>query len=351
MSDLIPDDYAATLEALKQQVHSARLRVQRKANNELLQLWWSIGRTILDRQEQAAWGDKILARLADDLRREFPSMKGFSVTNLKYMRRFATSWTAPELIGQRPVDQLAWGQVIDLMTKLDDPQLRDWYAAKSVFHGWSRPVLAHQITTRLHEREAAAPSNFAGALEQLDSDQAQELTKDPYALEFLAVDGDVSERELEQRMVDRILDTMRELGPGLAFVGRQVHFDVEGDSYYADLIFFHLEQLRYVVIELKTTKFDPRDAGQLGFYVALVDDRLRIHDKHQPTIGILLVAGKNDTVVRYSLAGSNQPMAVSRYQLAPETQKALPNEEAIARAFADELASAADDAETETGNL
>lgn len=117
-----------------------------------------------------------------------------------------------------------------------------------------------------------------------------------------------------------------------------MHFDVVGDDYFADLLFFHVEQLRYVVIELKVTKFDPRDAGQLGFYVALVDDRLRIRAKHQPTIGILLVAEKNDTVVRYALAGSAQPVAVSRYQLSPDAQKALPDEQAIVLAFANELA-------------
>ncbi|WP_431074830.1 PDDEXK nuclease domain-containing protein [Microbacterium phyllosphaerae] len=264
-------------------------------------------------------------------------MTGFSITNLKYMRRFADAWTMPDPIGQWPVDQLPCGQVIDLITKLDDQELRDWYASKSAFHGWSRPVLAHQISTRLHEREAAAPSNFAGALERGDSDQAQEITKDPYALLFLAIDSDATERQLEQRMVDRILDTMHELGPGFAFVGRQVHLDIDGDDFYIDLLFFHVEQLRYVVIELKTTKFDPRDAGQLGFYVAAVDDRFRIPRKHQPTVGILLVAGKNDTVVRYALASTTQPVAVSRYELTEEAQKALPDESAITRAFAEEL--------------
>ena len=338
MSDLVPDDYASTLEDLKRHVRTARLSVQRKANNELLRLWWQIGRTILERQEQASWGDGVLPRLASDLRAEFPTMKGFSVTNLKYMRRFAESWTKPDSIGQRPVDQLPWGQVIDLITKLDDRSLRDWYAGKSAFHGWSRPVLAHQIATRLHEREAAAPSNFASALERTDSDQAQELTKDPYALQFLAIDGDATERELEQRMVDRILDTMHELGPGFAFVGRQVHLDIDGDDFYIDLLFFHVEQLRYIVIELKTPKFDPRDAGQLGFYVAAVDDRFRIPHKHEPTVGILLVAGKNDTVVRYALASTTQPVAVSRYELTEDAQRALPDETTIARAFADELA-------------
>lgn len=253
------------------------------------------------------------------------------------MRRFAEAWPDPTAIVQHPVGLLPWGHFIELLDKLDAPGLRDWYAAKDAHHGWSRSVLAHQISTRLHEREAAAPSNFAGTLEQCDSGQAQELTKDPYALQFLAVDSDVSERELEQRLGDRILETMRELGPGFAFVGRQVHLDVDGDDFYIDLLFFHVEQLRYVVIELKTTTFDPRDAGQLGFYVAVVDDRLRIPNKHEPTVGILLVAGKNDTVVRYALASTTQPVAVSRYELTGEAQKALPDEATIARAFADEL--------------
>ena len=128
----------------------------------------------------------------------------------------------------------------------------------------------------------------------------------------------------------------------LDVVGRQVHFDVDGDDFYVDLLFFHVDQLRYVVIESKASKFHPRDAGQLGFYVALVDDRLRRPDKHQPTVGILLVAGKNDTVVRYALASTSQPVAVSRYELTQEAQNALPDEEAIARAFADELARGAE---------
>lgn len=334
-ADLVPDDYAVTLDNLKQYVHAARLRVQRRANSELLQLWWHIGRTIHDRQAKEAWGTNVLARLAADLRAEFPSMKGFSPANLAYMRRFAAAWPEREAILQQPVGELPWGHVVLLLDKLDDQGLRDWYAAKDAHHGWSRAVLGHQIATRLHEREAAAPSNFAGVLERPDSDQAQELTKDPYALQFLAIDGDATERELEQRMVERILDTMRELGPGLAFVGRQLHFDVDGDDYYLDLLFFHVEQLRYVVIELKMTKFDPRDAGQLGFYVALVEDRMR-KPQHAPTVGILLVADKNETVVRYALAGTTQPVAVSRYDLSPADQAALPAEETLTR-LADEL--------------
>lgn len=340
---LVPDDYATTLEELKQHVHAARFQTQRKANTELLKLWWRIGRTILERQRQEAWGTGVLERLAKDLRAEFPAMKGFSVANLRYMRRFTEAWPEEDAIRQRPVGELPWGHVIELLDKLDDQQLRDWYAAKDVVLGWSRSVLAHQITSRLHEREAAAPTNFAGALEHPDSELAQHLTRDPYTLSFLAIDGDTAERELEARLVDRIVETLHELGPGFAFVGRQVHFDVDGDDFFVDLLFFHIQQLRYVVIELKTTKFDPRDAGQLGFYVSLVDDKLRIRDKHEPTVGILLVAGKNDAVVRYALASTTQPVAVSRYELTEEAQAALPDETTIARAFTEELARGSDE--------
>ncbi|MBC7596994.1 MAG: DUF1016 domain-containing protein [Kineosporiaceae bacterium] len=336
MSSLVPTDYPATLESIRRLVHEARYIAQRRVNTELLRLYWQIGATIIQRQKTAPWGSKVLAQLSVDLRAEFPSARGFSPANLKYMRRFAEAWPALDAIGQRPVGQLPWGHVIELIEKLDDAELRDWYSAKDVAQGWSRPVLAHQIKTHLHLREGAAPSNFPHALERADSELAQQITKDPFTLEFLAIDGDAVERQLEDRLVERIIDTLRELGPGFAFVGRQVHFDVDGDDFFVDLLFFHVDQLRYVVIELKTTKFEPRDAGQLGFYVALVEDRLR-GDQHQPTVGMLLVADKNESVVRYALAGTTQPIAVSRYDLSPAEQAALPSEDALTRAFALEL--------------
>ena len=336
MSSLVPSDYVATLENIKRLVHEARYVAQRRVNTELLRLYWQIGAVIIERQRTAPWGSKVLNQLSADLRAEFPTAKGFSLANLKYMRRFAEAWPDKDAIGQRAVGRLPWGHVIELLEKLDDAELREWYSAKDIAQGWSRPVLAHQIKTELHLREGAAPSNFPLALERTDSELAQQLTKDPFTLEFLAIDGDAAERQLEDRLVERIIDTLRELGPGFAFVGRQVHFDVDGDDFFVDLLFFHIDQLRYVVIELKTTKFEPRDAGQLGFYVALVEDRLR-REQHQPTVGMLLVADKNESVVRYALAGTSQPIAVSRYDLSPAEQAALPAEDALTRAVALEL--------------
>lgn len=332
MTTLEPSDYAATLEDLKRRVRDARFTAQRRVNTELILLYQSIGQTLLERTESEAWGSGVITQLANDLRAEFPEMKGFSPSNLKYMRLFARGWPDRDAIGQQPAGQLPWGHLMLLLDKLDTLELRDWYAAAAVRHGWTRDVLRHQIATAFHDRAAAAGSNFAQALERTDSELAQQITKDPYILDFLALDGDASERVLEQGLVDRIIDTLRELGAGFAFVGRQVHFDVDGDDFYIDLLFFHTEQLRYVVVELKTGKFKPEHSGQLGFYVALVDERLR-RPQHAHTVGILLCSDKNASVVRYALASSQAPIAVSSYDLLPAAAKAaLPSEDELTRA-------------------
>ncbi len=294
--------------------------------------------TILLRQGQEGWGTKVIARLAEDLRTEFPEMRGFSPRNLAYMRAFAAAWSQQETV-QQAVAQLPWGHITVLLDRLDDQAARNWYAEHAVRHCWSRNVLEHHIRTGAHQRLEAAPTNFADVLPAGESDLAQQLTKDPYVLDFLALDGDAKERHLEQALVDRIIDTLRELGEGFAFVGRQVHFDVDGDDFYVDLLFFHVEQLRYVVVELKTGKFRPEYLGQLGFDVALVDDRLR-RTQHADTVGLLLVADKTDAVVRYSLAGQQTPVGVASYDLLPpDARAALPSERDLANALrtADEL--------------
>lgn len=331
--DLIPSDYAAALTELKAEVRAARFTAQRQVNREMVRLYWRIGRSLSSRASSEAWGSKVVPRLADDLRAEFPDMRGFSGRNLRYMRAFAEAWPFDSEFGQQAVAQLPWGHITVLLDRLGDQQTQDWYAGQAAAHGWSRNVLDHHIRSQSHERLAAAPSNFETTLASTDSDLAQQLTKDPYVLDFLAVDGDSKERDLEEAMVDRIIGTLRELGPGFSFVGRQVHFDVGGDDFYVDLLFFHVIQLRYVVVELKTGKFEPSFAGQLGFYVALVDNILRL-PQHADTVGILLVTGKNDAVVRYSLGGAGAPVAVSSYDLLPpEIQASLPSEGDITRAL------------------
>jgi predicted nuclease of restriction endonuclease-like (RecB) superfamily len=326
--------YDEALRDVKGSVRAARLVAQRRVSSELVQLYWRIGTTLNAHVERHRWGSAVMTRLAGDLRRAFPEMRGFSTRNLFYMRALARTWP-DEAEVQRSVALLPWGHVITLVERLDDAAVRDWYVSRSLAHGWSRDVLEHHIRTGLHDRSASAPTNFAQTLGPPQSDLARQLTKDPYVLDFLAIDGDARERELEQALVDRIIDTLRELGEGFAFVGRQVPFEVDGEDFLVDLLFFHVEQLRYVVIELKTGRFHPEQLGQLGFYVALVDDRLR-RPQHADTVGLLLVAGKTDAVVRYSLAGQRAPVAVSSYDLLPEAERAaLPSEAVLARAVRD----------------
>ncbi len=336
-SDLesLPEDYPEVLAQLKERVRVARLSAQRRVNTELIRLYWSIGNTILGRQETQRWGAGVVRRLAEDLRAEFPAMKGFSRSNLFYMRSFAQAWPDGEQVVQQAAGLLPWGHILVLLDKLNSQDDRDWYAEKATEHGWSRNVLTNQIMNRTRERIGSAPTNFDGRLASPDSDLARQLAKDPYVFDFLDLTDEVAERDLEQALMDRIVETLREFGAGFAFVGRQVHFDVDGDDFFVDLLFFHTEQLRYVVVELKTGKFQPAFTGQLGFYIAVVDDKMR-RDFHRPTVGILICSEHNAQTVRYALGQTGSPMAVSSYtyDTLPEAeQQALPTAEQIAAAL------------------
>ncbi|MGO4188517.1 PDDEXK nuclease domain-containing protein [Pseudarthrobacter sp. TAF60_1] len=323
----LPADYAELLEALKTRISGARIHAQRTVNTLVIELYWSLGRDIIGRQAREGWGSGVIRRLAADLAASFPDMKGLSYRNLQYMTAMVRAWDATENVPQL-VAHLPWGHIRTILDKAASAEEREWYAAAAVQYGWSRNVLLNMMMNHSMERTGTAPSNFSRQLAAPDSELAQQMAKDPYNFEFLGLSGDVAERDLENALMSRITETLRELGPGFAFVGRQVHFDVDGDDFYVDLLFFHIEQSRYVVIELKTGKFQPEFAGKLNFYVALVDDVLR-RDHHNETIGILICGTKNDRSVRYSLGRSTSPMAVAAYtydKLPPAEQQALPNE-------------------------
>ncbi len=308
----LPAGYAALLEDLKRDVAATRWRAQRVVNTELVALYWRLGHAILNQQQAEGWGTRVIERLAADLRAAFPEMRGLSRSNLFYMRSLAAAWPEQAVV-QQPVGRLPWGHLTVLLDKLTDRTERDWYAAAALEHGWSRNVLTHQIMNRLHDRAGAAPSNFTDQLPAADSELAQQLTRDPYVLDFLDLTGPAAERDLETALVDRLQAFLLELGHGFAFVGRQYHFQVDGDDFYIDLLFFNWAQSRFVVIELKIGRFQPEHTGKLGFYVAWIDENLRDPDRHSPTIGILLCAGRNDNVVRYSLANTTAPLAVADY--------------------------------------
>jgi predicted nuclease of restriction endonuclease-like (RecB) superfamily len=329
----VPVDYAAWLADLKARIHRERLRVVLASNAVMVLLYWDIGRSILDKQADQGWGSRVIDRLAADLRDAFPEMKGFSPRNLKYMRAFAAAWPDRKIV-QASLAQLPWYHHIALLEKLDSPEPRLWYAAKTLEHGWSRNILAVQIETQAHRRHGKAQTNFPATLPQPDSDMAVQVFKDPYLFDFLGTDAPRRETELEQGLVAHIQKFLLELGQGFAFVGRQVHLEIGGDDFYLDLLFYHLKLRRYVVIELKARKFQPGDGAQLGMYMTAVD-RLLCHSDDKPTLGLLLVREKNRVMVEYALGGNTKPISVAEWDtrlthaLPEELQASLPTIEQI----------------------
>ncbi|MBI3104095.1 MAG: DUF1016 domain-containing protein [Candidatus Rokubacteria bacterium] len=275
-------------------------------------LYWDIGRMILDRQERAGWGAKVIDRLSSDLREATPEMQGLSPRNLKYMRAFAAAWPEREIV-QRVVAQLPWRQNIALLERLDDEKTRLWYAEQTLQQGWSRDILALQIDGRAHERRGKALTNFKATLPPADSDMAAQVFKDPYLFDFLGTADPRREREVEQALVDHIQRFLLELGSGFAFVGRQVHLEFASRDYFLDLLFYHLKLRCYVVIELKAVPFDPAFIGQINVYLSAVDDLLR-HPGDKPTIGLLLCRSKDRIVVEYALRDLKKPIGVAGWE-------------------------------------
>jgi predicted nuclease of restriction endonuclease-like (RecB) superfamily len=318
---------------LKARIRTTQQRIAVAANQELVLLYWQIGRDILARQAHQGWGAKVIDRLSHDLHNAFPQMKGFSRANLMYMRAFADAWGDGQIV-QRLVGQLPWGHNLVLLSKLKDEPTRLRYAQRAIEQGWSRSVLTMQIDSNALAREGQAVTNFGSALPPPQSVLARHALKDPYLFDFLEVGKEADERSIEQALVQHISRFLLELGAGFAFVGRQLHLEVGGEDFYVDLLFYHLKLRSYVVVELKAGAFKPEHAGQLGFYLSAVDAQFKSeHDG--PTIGLLLCRTKNRVVAEYALRDSNRPIGVAEYQLVEalpaDLQTSLPSVEQIER--------------------
>lgn len=337
----LPESYAATLQEIKTHLRSARVRAVLAANPIVIEAYWQTGKIILQRQQQAAWGAKVIDRLAADLREAFPDMGGLSARNLLSMSLFAAAFPDGP-IAKQPVSQLPWGQIIRLIQMVKDPAARAFYIREALTHGWSRSILEIQIQNQLHLRQGKAQNNFPLTMPPAESDMAAQLFKDPYLFDFLGTADPRREAVVEQALVDHIQKFLLELGAGFAFVGRQVPLEVGGEDYPLDLLFYHLRLRRYVVIELKARAFTPGDVGQLNLYLSAVDDLLR-HPDDQPTIGLLLCRKKNKLVAEYALRGLDQSIAVAAWQtqltdsLPAELRGSLPSIEEIEAELSNDL--------------
>ncbi len=353
-------NYINILESLKQKIRQARTRAAFSVNTELLKLYWEIGNIILAQQKEEGWGAKIINRLEVDLKTEFPDFKGLSVRNLKYMRAFAEAYPQFGILQASPAQsqnaglkpgplmqqlaalikstdlqdvtivqqaaaQLPWGHHQVLLDKIKEPQQRLFYIFKCIENGWSRNILSEQIASNLFERQGKAITNFKDTLPPLQSDLAQQTLKNPYVFDFLSLNEEIKERELEKALIQHLKRFMLELGKGYAYVGNQKNIVVGGDDYFLDLLFYNYHLHCFVVFELKIGAFKPEYAGKLNFYVNTINEQLKgAEDKG--TIGILLCKTPNETVVKYALQGIESPIGVADYELARALPKQLKGE-------------------------
>ena len=310
--DELTTGYPILLEELKNRIGTERVRTTFAANASMLLLYWDIGQAILIRQANEGWGAKVIDRLSTDLRNAFPDMRGLSARNLKYMRTFSEAWPKRAIV-QAVLAQLPWYQNLALLEKLDTPDDRLWYAAKTLEHGWSRNILVLQIQSQLHKRQGKAITNFPSALPPVESDMAAQVFKDPYLFDFLGTADPRREREVEQALVNHVQKFLLELGAGFAFVGKQMPLEVGEQDFLVDLLFYYLKLRCFVVVELKSVPFDPAFIGQLNLYLSAVDDLLR-HSDDLPTIGLLLCKGKDQLVVEYALRNFQKPIGVADWE-------------------------------------
>ena len=341
-------EYKSWLTDLKMRIKQTQIKAAIKVNTELLHLYWDLGHDIVVRQMEADWGSGFFEQLSKDLKNEFPDLKGFSVVNLTYMKRFYQFYTqeipilhqldneilhqvGEELqlvdnkeiiIGQQVVDQLEnnpifkvpWRHHVEIFTKCNSVKEAIFYVQKTIQNGWSRSVLVNFLEADLYSAQGKSLNNFSRLLPEVQSDLAGEIIKDPYNFGFLTLTEKYNEKELETALIDNITKFLLELGQGFAYIGKQIAVKIGEKERFIDLLFYHTELHCYVVIELKTGDFEAEYAGKLGLYISAINHQ-RKKENDNPTIGLLICKTKDSVEVQYSLEIINQPIGVSEYKL------------------------------------
>ena len=314
----VPSGYSNFIETLKEKIRSAQLKALFAANREMTRLYWEIGKDIVEKQERDKWGSKVMEKIAKDLQNAFPGVEGFSRSNLFRMRSFYLAYpTVPKDVAQLeelPVFNIPWGHNVILLQKIKDTGRRFWYAQRALEKGWSRSMLEMWVESDLHKREGKALTNFQATLPKPHSDLAQQAMHDPYVVDFIMVAEEAKERAIEKGLMAHLQKFLCELGEGFAFIGKQVPLVVEGSTSYLDLLLYHTKLKCYIVVEIKAKEFNPRDTGQLNYYLGAVDSLYRQPDD-RPTIGILLCKTKKKLMVEYAISQINRPISVSSYEL------------------------------------
>lgn len=314
--------YSLLLVELKSTIREARYRAVRQVNRALIELYWEIGRQIVESQEEHGWGKSTVEELARDLRIEFPESTGFSPRNLWDMRRFYLTYKDfPNL--QAMTAELGWTQNRELLSDKIPNGARAFYLKAAAESNWTYRTLHLMIKAKSYERSLidSTQNNFRATLPEELAEQTEELLKSSYNLDFLGLKESFKEKDLEDRILDHIQAFMLELGYGYTFVGRQQRLTLNKD-YHVDLVFFNRKIRSLVAVELKTKPFQPEFIGKLNFHLEIMDDKLRMPDEN-PSIGILLCTEKDDLEVEYALRGTSRPVGVVGFGTEAEAPESI----------------------------
>lgn len=330
--------YAQLLTMLKERFRRSQIKAAVKVNASMLEYYWYMGRDISRLHEAARWGSAFFDCLSLDLKTAFPGQTGFSVTNIKYAKRWYEFYNQSDTIRQRVVDEfdmpadfdmVPWGHHIDIFTRSKSVEEALFYIEETIRNEWSRPELDAEIDDNLYGKRGHALTNFDEKLPAPYSGLAKAILKSPYDFKF--IDKKITtEKQLEDELAANITRFLLELGQGFAYVGRQMELRMPGgQTFIPDMIFYHTRLKSYIVCELKVVPFIPDFAGKLNFYVSAVDELMKQSDDN-PTIGLLICKSKDDTVVEWSFRGMNQPLGVAEYRLkefiSEKATKYLPSE-------------------------
>jgi len=328
------NDYVSWFKDIKRKVNSLQIKAALAVNVELLSFYWDLGREITEKQATKNWGEAIVEQLSKDLLNAFPDMKGFSRSNLFYMKKWYLFynqyfWGDNQLSLQANINhhekiqqlvgQIPWGHNILIITKVKNIDEAVFYTKETLTNGWSRAVLSRQIESDLYSRQGKAITNFIATLPKPHSDLAHQTLKDPYVFDIMTISKKADEKSIEDQLTSHITKFLLELGAGFAFVGRQYKIQLSEKERFIDLLFYHLRLRCYVVIELKADEFEAEHAGKLALYISAIDNTIR-SENDNPTIGLILCRKRDKIEAEYLLNVFKQPIGIAEY----EFSKALP---------------------------
>ena len=316
------NQYLQAVEEINDYVNQAKCRASVSVNSEIMKTNIFIGNVIIRNSE---WGNKFVENLSKDMKMRFPSAKGYSVRNLKYMKKFAQTFTEDD-VDEYGLGRITWSHHQILMSKVSNREEYIWYLEKTLEHKWSVDDLTSQVKSQLYERQAVANkiSNFERRLPAEQKNMVLSTMKYPYMFDFIDYTEEMLETDIENELVKNVTSLLMELGTGFAFMGQQYHLEVGEKDFYIDLLFYNTKLRCYVAIDLKTGEFKPEQAGKMNFYLSALDDLVKAPEDN-PSVGLILCRDENRTIAEYALRDMSKPIGVSEYHLCTDLPLDLKN--------------------------